>query len=94
MSKFNVDQFIIFDEENPEIYALFRKLALKAFAVRSKYSARGILHVMRWESMLHNDHGGTYKVNNTWSPHFAKKFMAELPEYEGFFELRSPKGAI
>ena len=94
MGKFNVDQFIVFDKENPEIYALFRKLALKAFAVRDKYSAMGILHVMRWESMLHNNHEGDYRVNNAWGSHFAKKFMAELPEYEGFFELRSPKGAI
>ena len=92
MSIFNVDDFIIFDQQNPEIYALFRKLALKAFAVRNKYSAMGILHVMRWESMFHTNHGGDYKVNNAWGSHFAKKFMAESPEYEGFFELRNPKG--
>ena len=93
MSIFNEDDFIVFDKQHPEMYALFRKLALRAFSVSNKYSAMGILHVMRWESMFHNYHGGAYKVNNAWGSHFAKKFMAESPDHAGFFELRTPRGS-
>jgi len=85
--KFNHESFLVFDAQHPEIYEGFKRYALKALAVRSRWSARAIFHVLRWETLL--DSGGDYKISNGWSSFYAKKFMNESPEHEGFFQLRN-----
>ena len=89
MSKFNTESFKLYDNEHPEIYEGFRKFALKALAVRNNYSARAIFHALRWETLL--DSGGDYKIPNGWSPFYARKFMKESPEHEGFFRTRGQR---
>lgn len=75
-------------KKHPEIYALFEHYALQAAQLRSKYSARGIFHRMRWHSMV-GEKDSFYKINNNWSPYYAKKFMDEHPQYQGFFDTRA-----
>ena len=89
MSKYNTESFKLYDNEHPEIYEGFRKFALKALAVRSNYSARAIFHALRWETMI--DSGEEFKINDGWSPFYARKFMNESTRYEGFFRTRSQR---
>ena len=67
---------------------LFERLA---FQVRSrgfrKYSARALLHQIRWHHRI--ERGDVdFKVNNNFSKRLAQWFMTRHPEMDGFFELR------
>lgn len=54
------------------------------------YSARGILHRIRWE--IHLERGdATFKCNNNWTPVLARDFMAKYPAHKGFFSTRKRK---
>ena len=59
---------------------------MKAMAVRKHYSSRAVFHALRWETVI--DSGGEFKINNNWSPFYARKFMKESPSHEGFFRSR------
>lgn len=52
------------------------------------YSARGILHEMRWRRNV-RDKNSHFKVNSIWSPLLARWFMKKYPGMKGFFRLRA-----
>ncbi len=55
-----------------------------------KYSARGIMHRIRWHFTV--DKGNReFKVNNNWSAPMARWFMRKYPQHDGFFETREPR---
>jgi len=65
-----------------------------AFQVRDRgfrrYSARAILHQIRWHHRI--ERGDIhFKVNNNYSARLARWFMAKHPHLEGFFELRESR---
>lgn len=70
------------------IRELFEHLAFRVIATgRRRYSARAILHRIRWEHEI--EYGDTdFKVNNNYSARLARWFMAKHPHTAGFFELR------
>ena len=90
-------QFVQFDNDHPVIWELFRRFTLEAIASgRQRFSARAIFHRIRWETMikptgdiLNPDTGKPIKLNNNWSPYYARKFLDEFPRARGFFRLRS-----
>jgi hypothetical protein len=86
MTKYTDENFNEFDNAHPEIYEGFKRFALKAMAVRKHYSSRAVFHALRWETII--DSGGEFKINNNWSPFYARKFMKESPSHEGFFRSR------
>ena len=56
-----------------------------------KYSARAVMHRMRWHE--HVEKGNReFKFNNNWTPYLARWFEAKHPEYNGFFEKRRVRG--
>lgn len=75
-------------EVNPNIYAMFCRFAKEAASRRSKYSAKSIFHRMRWETMI-TEVDSEFKIDDGWISHYARKFMRDFPEYEGFFEVRN-----
>ncbi len=77
--------------ENRHIYAAFCVKARQMARVRKHYSARAILHVLRWESDLHENRS-QFKVNNNWSAGMARLFMQDYPEHQGFFRCRDSLG--
>lgn len=51
------------------------------------YSARAILHRIRWH--FHVDQGNReWKCNNNWTPLLARNWLNRHPEYPKFFEVR------
>ncbi len=73
-----------------DIVTKFEELALEVAARGySRYSARTILHRLRWH--FHIEQGSRdFKCNDHWSPTLARWFMDQHPEYPNFFETRSP----
>jgi hypothetical protein len=72
-----------------DVCELFEQLALQirgqGFA---RYSARAILHRIRWH--YHIERGmREFKCNNNWTPTMARWCLNRNPQLEGFFELRS-----
>jgi len=73
-----------------EVCSLFERLALQIRNQGFKhYSARAILHRIRWH--YHIEKGmRDFKCNNNWTPGLARWCMALHPgELEDFFELRA-----
>lgn len=66
----------------------FEELTLKVIhAGLRRYSARAIMHRIRWFHHV-EQRDGDFKCNNNHTPSLARWFMAKHPEYEGFFETR------
>src|SRR5947209_2342569 len=72
----------------PDVALMFEELSL-AVAVRgfSKYSARAVMHRLRWHH--HIEKGDrTFKLNNLWSARLSRWFRAKHPRLSKFFEQR------
>lgn len=83
--------FLAYHHENKHVYQAFKRLTLKTIAKGfSNYSAKGIFEVLRWETGV-SETGGEFKINNNYTPYYARMFMNEYPQYEGFFRLRKSK---
>ena len=80
--------FDTFDRENPHIWRLFCRFTMNLIAVGWKhYSARTVIHRIRWHvDTQTND--PCFKINNNHSPFYARKFMAQYPQHDGFFHTR------
>ncbi len=78
-----------FDRKNPQVWELFKKLAFEAKRKQyDKFSARTIIHLIRWNTSTETG-GEKYKINNNYSPYYAKKFVREFPQFEGFFIIKN-----
>ncbi len=77
-------------EENTEMWDMFVKYAIEIGAQGKKFSAAGIFHLMRYETMVREENSD-FKISQNWCPLYARKFLDEYPEYPIFRlkELRS-----
>lgn len=83
-----VRQFKRFHRENPDFYRLFIRFSLQAASAgRERFSARTVLHRIRWYTSIET-RGDVYKVNDHWSPFYARLFEHDFPEHAGLFEMR------
>ena len=75
--------------DHPEIYATFCSLAngLRGQGIEM-YSANGILEYMRFRDTVRDK---PFKINSHVGPFFARWYMDEYPEAEGFFRTRVQK---
>jgi len=79
-----------YDRENPQIWKAFVKFARHAKSKGFKsYSSKGIFELIRWHSKARGN--DDYKINNTYTPDYARKMVKEFPEYQGFFKERKLK---
>lgn len=78
-----------FHKDNPDVYRLFKSFAMTAIHAGHKhFSADAVMHRVRWEtSVVTSD--DTFKVNNNWVAYYARLFMADHPEHDGFFRTRA-----
>lgn len=82
--------FNAYHAANPHVYETFKQFALEAIrAGLPKYSARAIVHRIRWHYDVETRRTDDFKINNNHSPFYARRFLEEHPAHEGFFELRS-----
>ena len=50
--KWSKENFEVFDKEHPDIYERFCYFAKKALSKRKHYSAKCIMHRVRWEAQI------------------------------------------
>lgn len=78
------------DAANPHFYPLFERFSLQlAQRGHRTISSKLIFERIRWESLIRTiPTGDDYKLNNNYTPIYARRFMRDHPEYEGFFRTR------
>lgn len=82
-------QFMEFHERNPHVYRLFCRFCDELIASgRTRYSARTILHRIRWHVDTQTDSGDGLKINNNHSPFYARMWASEHPRHSDFFQTR------
>jgi hypothetical protein len=90
--KYTVENFKKYHEENPDIYKMFCHYALKVAQKRKYYSAKAIFHRVRWETEFGDSNPqAEFKISDGWISHYARKFLSDHPEHNGFFKLKSRK---
>lgn len=83
-----LDAFERFHAENPEIWRLFQRFALEAvYSGMKSYSARAIIHQIRWHVEVET-RGGELKLNDHTTPYYSRLFHLAYPQYDGFFRNR------
>lgn len=85
--QFNYTDSESYDRENPQIWQYFKQFSLQMLNRGYKrIGSKMIFERIRWETMITGD--GTFKVNNNYTPYYARKFERLFPEYEGVFAKR------
>lgn len=80
-----------YHKEHPEIWNQFKGTTLTAIKKGFKnYSSKSIFEIIRWHRRGDIKSDG-FKVNNNYTADYAKKFMNEYPQYDGFFRTRKRK---
>lgn len=83
------DECAAWDKEHPDAYEIFRRIARTWYESKAKRaSARWIVGWIRWRTHVGSWREHEYKINDHMSTYYARKFMDEFPECEGFFQLR------
>jgi len=86
--KWTHENFELHHAEHPEIYEMFCRFALQVVNLRDHYSAKSIFHRIRWETMVGEQYPASFKIDDGWISHYARMFMEDYPQYEGFFQTR------
>jgi len=81
--------FLAFHAANPHVYTniLHIALRLKERHGFSRGSMKAIFEKLRWDYALQT-RGDTYALNNSYTSHYSRLVMDQVPEMEGFFEIR------
>lgn len=83
----------MFHALNPQVYDLFRRFAVDALRMerRQRFGARMIWERLRWYTQVETN-GCDFKLNNIFTPYYARLLMLERPDdFGGFFELRDSR---
>ncbi len=84
--------FLEFHEANPRVWELFASYAWQLIrAGRRHYSARAVIHRIRWHMDVETVGGDGFKINNNHSPYYARMFRRKFPLYGAFFHVREVK---
>jgi len=84
-----LSEFEIYDQDHPQVWEAFERFTFKAIKKGFKnYGARSIFELIRWHTGVNADFPEGFKVNNTFTPDYARKFMKVHPEYDGYFRIR------
>jgi hypothetical protein len=77
-----------------DVAELFESLAVSvARRGFTRYSARAVLHRIRWEYNIERG-DRDFKANNNWSAGLSRWFMERHPEYPKFFETRERRSDL
>jgi hypothetical protein len=81
-----------FAREHPQVWPKFVEIALELIRQGQKqYGAQTIFAIIRYQTGLGSDGVNAFKINNDYSPFFARRFQREYPEHANFFRVRHQK---
>jgi len=79
-------------EDNEHIWIAFEKQALRMASIRSHYSARTIIEVLRWNSDISEGSNELFKINDHCIPGLSRLWMSKHgKKHPKFFEHRRLK---
>lgn len=82
--------FIVWLGDNTHIWEAFEAEALKVIARgHERYSSKTILEFLRHHSLLQENSGSPWKLNNDHTPYLARLFAMVHPQHAGLFTYRS-----
>lgn len=86
------ERFEKFDRDHPGVYCFFRRFAQELRAAgRKRCGAKLIIERIRWHYAITSApsaSGEEFKIDNRFTSRYARKLIAERPEFADFFELR------
>lgn len=83
------ERFVQFHRENPAIWRLFRLFTFNRIKRGFKrYSARGIAARVRFETDLPTQDDTGFKLNDHYTPYYARMFAVRYPNHGDFFRMR------
>ena len=78
-----------FHKKHPEVWSLFVRFTFEIINRGfQNYSVNAIFERIRWENDAGGDGRTTFKMGNNYRAFYARRFMKEYPEHEGFFRTR------
>lgn len=85
------ERFQVFHAEHPDVYRAFCEIVDRLWSKGHKrFGCQGVFWMIRAEYGVDRE-GRQFSLPNGFSPHYARKYLADHPEREGFFELRELK---
>lgn len=85
-------RFRAFHKANPQVWDLFQQFTNELIAQGYKrYSVDAVLHRVRWEVAIKTRGDEGVKLNNDFTPYYARMWLATHPQWPNFFELRARK---
>lgn len=80
--------YLAWDALNPHFYPLFVRFSTQLAERGHRHlSSKLIFERIRWESFIRTQ-GEEWKLNNNYTPIYARRFMNEFPKYDDLFRLR------
>lgn len=81
-------------KDNMHLYNEFETNAfyLRREGKRTRYSARAIIHKMRWDTLFKEKEPTEFKINDHSTPYLARLVMLSNRELDGMFQLRTIGG--
>ena len=87
-------RFNQYHRDNPQVYELFKKFTFMAIRRgHNRLSAWMIANRIRWETSIETFSVEEYKISNDYIALYARMFMHDYPEYNGFFRIKEMKRA-
>jgi hypothetical protein len=87
-------RFNQYHNDNPQVYELFKKFTFMAIRRgHNRLSAWMIANRIRWETSIETFSVEEYKISNDYIALYARMFMSDHPEYNGFFRIKEMKRA-
>lgn len=81
-------RFWEYHRANPQVYELFKRFTFEKINRGAQHlGASAVAERIRWETSL-NTEGDEFKINNNYRAYYARLFMRDFPEHEGFFRVR------
>ena len=82
-------KFNKFHAANPHIYEMLKRFTFEVIATgRKQYGMTSIFNRIRWYTTVETT-GDPFKINNNYYPYYARLFMRDHPEHDGFFRIRA-----
>lgn len=86
-------KFEQFDADNPHIYELVKKYTFDVIrAGKRRIGINSIFERIRWYTDIETRSDDEFKINQNFTPYYARKFMADFPQHHGIFATRQLRG--
>jgi hypothetical protein len=84
------ERFEAFDNANPRVYEELERMAATVWALgRRRIGIKTLFETLRWRYwMTTDDSSSHFRLNNNYTPYYARLLIDRHPEWDGLFALR------